>query len=331
MTGPGEEEPPTPAAAPAGPVDVAGPVDMAGPAGADAEGPGSTVDPEPVPVVAEPVVAEPVETEMVTGEQPVAGPAGAAGTPSADPPPPARPDLRRLLRSRGRSRRGLVAASLIAVLTLLLGFGFAVQVRSNDTDQQLAGAREEDLVRVLDDLTARQDRLRQQVAEQRAVLGQLGASDGESAAALQEAAARAQTLGILDGTVAARGPGLELTITDPEQQVSSALLVTTLQELRGAGAETMQLDGVRVGLDTAVTGTAGDLRVDDQPVAAPYRLTVIGSPEDLAPALSIPGGVAKQVGDAHGALEVVQSPDVVVDALRVIGTPQYAEPTDGDR
>ena len=48
-------------------------------------------------------------------------------------------------------RRDRLAAALIGVLTLLLGFAFAVQVRSTDTDATYSGAREEDLVRILDD------------------------------------------------------------------------------------------------------------------------------------------------------------------------------------
>ena len=58
-----------------------------------------------------------------------------------------------------RRRRDPLAAALIAVLTLLLGFAFAVQVRSVGNGQALAGAREEDLVRILDELNAREERL----------------------------------------------------------------------------------------------------------------------------------------------------------------------------
>ena len=231
---------------------------------------------------------------------------------------------------RRRSRRGLVAACLIGVLTLLLGFAIAVQVRSTDSGQQLTGAREEDLVRVLDDLSGREDRLRQQAAEQRGVLAQLGSSDTASAGALQEARDRARTLGLLDGTEAAHGPGLELTVNDPAQLISAADLVNLVLELRGAGAETMQIGDVRVGVDTAVTGTPGDLAVDGQAVRAPYRVRVIGIPEDLAPALSIPGGVADRVASRRGTLDVVPSPDVVVDAVRPLTVLRHAEPVDGD-
>jgi uncharacterized protein YlxW (UPF0749 family) len=230
-------------------------------------------------------------------------------------------------RRRGRDP---LAATLIAVLTLLLGFAFAVQVRTTDEGQQLAGAREEDLVRILDDLTGREDRLRQQIAEQRSALEQLGSTDSQSAAALAEARDRAEDLGILNGTLPAQGPGLEMTIRDPAGRVTAAILLDAIQELRGAGAETMQVDDVRVGVSSAVTGSPGDLEVDGRPVEAPYVFRVIGSPEDMATAMNIPNGVVDKVRLRDGTVDLAPSDRVVVDALRPLDAPQYAEPVDGE-
>jgi uncharacterized protein YlxW (UPF0749 family) len=123
----------------------------------------------------------------------------------ADPPAGSR-RLPRRLRQR-RRRRDPLAAALIGVLTLLLGFAFAVQVRTTGTGEDYSTLREEDLVRILDTLDAREDRLREQIADQRAALRQLNSDDSQSEAALQEARERAEALGILNGTVAAQGPG----------------------------------------------------------------------------------------------------------------------------
>jgi uncharacterized protein YlxW (UPF0749 family) len=203
-----------------------------------------------------------------------------------------------------------------------------VQVRSTDTDEALAGAREEDLVRILDDITAQEDRLRQEIADQRTALDELGTSGSDSAAALEDARERAEALGILNGTVPAQGPGMTMTIRDPQGRLSSSVLLTAIQELRGAGAETMQIDGVRIGVSSAVTGSPGALRIDGQPLEAPYVVQVIGSPQDMATAMSIPGGVVSTVGGRGGSVDIVQSEQVVVDALRPLDEPQYAEPAD---
>ncbi len=262
------------------------------------------------------------------GEAPVAGPGpvAAADAPPADPPaeqaaagPPARP----------RRRRDPLAAALIGVLTLLLGFAFAVQVRTTGTGEDYSALREEDLVRILDDLDAREDRLRAQIADQRTALRELNSDDSQSEAALQETRERAEALGILNGTVAAQGPGLLMTIRDPEGRVRVADLLDAVQELRGAGAETMQIDGVRVGVSTAVTGEPGQLRVDGSEVDSPYEIRVIGSPQDLQTAMNIPGGVVDRVGRQGGTVDIEQSETVVVDALRQLDRPQYAQPDTG--
>jgi uncharacterized protein YlxW (UPF0749 family) len=232
--------------------------------------------------------------------------------------------------AKRRRRRDPLAAALIGVLTLLLGFAFAVQVRSNDEDTQLAGAREEDLVRILDTLNAQEDRLRLQIADQRSALEQLTNTDSQSAAALQEARQRAEAIGILNGTLAAQGPGLRMLIRDPEGQVRVADILDAIQELRGAGAETMQIDGVRIGVSTAVTGDAGALKIDGQDITAPYEVLVIGSPQNMETAMNIPGGVVQRIGGRGGSVEITQSQQIVVDALRPLDTPQYASPQSDD-
>jgi uncharacterized protein YlxW (UPF0749 family) len=232
-------------------------------------------------------------------------------------------------RIRARRRRDPLASALIGILTLLLGFAFAVQIRSADTPQVLAGAREEDLVRILDELNAREDRLRGQIAEQRTALDQLTNSDSQSATALDEARRRAEAIGILNGTVAARGPGLRMDIGDPDGVVRVEDMLDAIEELRGAGAETMQLDGVRVGVSTAITGQPRHLLVDGHPITAPYEFLVIGSPQDMETAMNIPGGVVQRITGLGGTVRISQQTEVSVDALRPLDTPQYASPKTG--
>ena len=263
--------------------------------------------PEDAAVPEEPAAAEETpapDDEATAGEQPAAAPE--------------------------RRRRDPLAAALIGVLTLLLGFAFAVQVRSTDADTQLAGAREEDLVRILDSLDAQEARLREQIAEQRSALQQLSNSDSRNATALEEARRRAEAIGILNGTIPARGPGLVMTIRDPEEAVRVADVLDAIQELRGAGAETMQIDGVRVGVSTAVTGQPGGLMIDGHPITAPYEFIVIGSPQNMQTAMNIPGGVVPRITGRGGSVEIEPSEEVLVDALRPLDTPQYASPDTGD-
>jgi uncharacterized protein YlxW (UPF0749 family) len=293
--------------------------------------------------------AETSEAEAETSEAPeleaapaADEPVAAAAAPDTAPAPdtPAAPDTAEpepgeeqgtpaTTTPSGGRRRDPLAAALIGVLTLLLGFAFAVQVRSVGHDQEYAGAREEDLVRILDELNAREERLREQISDQRSALQQLTSSDSQSATALEEARARAEAIGILNGTLPAQGPGLVITIRDAGDDVRVSDILDAIQELRGAGAETMQIDGVRVGVSTAVTGTPGHLMVDGRPITSAYEFIVIGSPQNMETALNIPGGVVQDLTRQGASVDITQSDQVVVDAVRPLDTPQYASPNTG--
>jgi len=215
---------------------------------------------------------------------------------------------------------------LIGLLCALLGFALAVQLRTVDSDQGLAGARQEDLARILVDLQSRQDRLRSEIGEQQDLLEQLGSGQDSAGAAVEEARRQAEALAILNGTIAAQGPGLTITIRDPESRLDSAILLNAVQELRGAGAETMQINDLRIGVSSALVGEGGDIRIDGSAVEAPYVIVAIGDSQTLATAMQIPGGVEDKVLQAGGGIDVVTSEQVVVDALRPLEVPEYAEP-----
>lgn len=217
----------------------------------------------------------------------------------------------------------------IAALCGLLAFGLVTQAHLTASGGTLASARPSDLVGILADLESRADRLRPQVAELQRTADGLANGSTRDQAALAEARARAQTLGILTGTLAARGPGIVLTVLDPRRTVRADTLLDAIEELRDAGAEALQLSGVRVVASTALLDhPGGGVDVNGQRVTAPYRLVAIGDPRTLAGALSIPGGVLDTIaGDAGASTRVLQSVSVSVTALQPITTPRYARPT----
>lgn len=245
--------------------------------------------------------------------------------------------LRRLLRPRLRP-----VDLAVAILLAVLGFAAVVQVRSTQ-DGPLATARQEDLVQILDELANRNDRLRAEVSALERARGELTSGGDRTAAALAEARRREQLLGVLAGTVPARGPGLLLTITDPDEAIGPDVLLDALEELRAAGAEAIQLEGpvdlsvdgakaavgaqVRVVASTALeAGEQGGVVVDGVTLYPPYRFVVVGDASTLASAVGIPGGVVDNVELRGGVALVEQRDDVRVAALRPLEQPRYARP-----
>jgi uncharacterized protein YlxW (UPF0749 family) len=288
--------------------------------------------PEPAAVDTAPEPAEDTPAESVKAIPPQ--PAGPAEGPTGTiEPTDAAESAGTTPRLAGRQRlvAGLWPPRLsraqltVALLLFVLGLGLAIQVRStSDTGGALRGARQEDLVRILTELDNRGQRLQDEKRGLESQRGQLETSSNQAAEALKQTRQKAQELGVLAGTVAAEGPGITLTIHDPHGGVQADSLLDTLQELRAAGAEAIQINDVRVVAATFFTDGTDGVRIDGHKVSQPYVFKVIGNPPDLEPALNIPGGVVQTLEKEQATADVVRSQKVVVDALRPSKQPDYA-------
>lgn len=234
------------------------------------------------------------------------------------------PDTRRRLQ-RAMTPRATRGQLLAALLCALLGFALVVQVRQN-SEADLESLRQSDLVRILDDASERSDRLAAEEAGLAATRDELLSGSNARQAAQEAASEQVAALGILAGTAAATGAGINLTVSDPDGVLTSAVLLNAVQELRDSGAEAIQVNDVRVTAATAFTDTADGVQVDEQPVQSPYVVRVIGDPDTLSTAMAIPGGVVRGIESAGGRAVVQEREDVVVDALRPVTEPQYARP-----
>jgi uncharacterized protein YlxW (UPF0749 family) len=224
------------------------------------------------------------------------------------------------------------ASALIWVLLALFGFTLVVQLRSNDTDQGLATARQEDLVRILSDLEARDTRLSAEISTLEQSQRQLTSGVAGRQAALAEADKRADELGLLAGTLPGRGPGLRIAIDPKTGTIKASAILNAVQELRGAGGEVMELVGsdgtaVRIVASTYFVDVGGGgIIADGARLTGPYTLWVIGSPQTMQTALQIPGGVVASVESAGGSVTMDQRSLVEVTAVRKATSLQYARP-----
>ena len=249
-------------------------------------------------------------------EEPSAEPGESGGTP--------RPSGRKRLAQVLWPPRVTRAQLIVAVLLFVLGLGLAIQVRSTSENSALRGARHEDLVRILDELDDRTKRLEDEKQELQGQRTELETSSDQAEEARKQTREKEQQLGVLAGTVAAEGPGIRLTIDDPGGAVEADMLLDTVQELRAAGAEAIEVNGVRVVASSYFSDTGSGVEVDKRQVKPPYRFSVIGKPKDLEPALNIPGGVAQTLKKEQATVDVQRSDKIVVDALRSAKRPDYA-------
>ena len=239
------------------------------------------------------------------------------------------PGRERLLEALKRPR--VRSQITVAVLLAVVGFASVVQVQAQGRNNDYEGMREEDLVQLLNSLSGASQRAENEIAQLEATRSSLRSDTDRGRAALQQARQQATVLGILAGTLPAEGPGVIVTVKDPQGKVGIDQMLNGIEELRDAGAEAIEVNNtVRVVAQTSLDdGEGGGIVVDGTQLDPPYRLAVIGDPHTLSTALDFTGGFVDDIEgpSIRGQVQVKQSQKVEISALAEPRQPQYAQPT----
>ncbi len=220
------------------------------------------------------------------------------------------------------TRAQLLAGGLCAVL----GFALVTQVRQEDPP--MASLRNSEVIALLQQITERSSQLEEQSRDLERQLTELQTGSDKEAVAREVADQRLDLYSVLAGTRAVQGPGVQLDIADPSSAVTAAMLLDTVQELRGAGAEAIQVGQVRVVARTAFVDDPGGAGVlaGSTPLAAPYRILAVGDAQSLARALAIPGGIIEQLKARGAFLTVSEHTRLDITARHTPASPTYARP-----
>lgn len=233
-----------------------------------------------------------------------------------------------------RSRRFAAFARLhgrevaVAALLAVLGFAYVVQVRGNHTDDNYAGVRPRELIQGLDALSDTVERARREVTRLEARRDDLQKESGARSAALDEFSQRLRTLNIIAGLVPVSGPGLRVTITEGEEPVTVGSLLDTVQELRTAGAEAMEInDTYRLGAQSSFERGPEGILLEGQALKSPYVIEVIGDQHVLRTALEFSSGPVETLQTTDGASVTIQEIDTVeIKSTRSDVRPEFAKP-----
>ena len=118
-----------------------------------------------------------------------------------------------------------------------------------------------------------------------------------------------------------------MSISDPDRQVSGPVILDLIQELRDAGAESIDVGGVRVVASSFVGDAAGDLSVDGRPINRPVLVKAIGDPNTLASAMTIPGGIVETIRQKGGNASVNESRSIAITSTHTPKPLTHAEPS----
>lgn len=238
--------------------------------------------------------------------------------------PPTTEEARRRLISMSslRFNRGQVAAT---VLTVALGVAMVAQVRNAD-EAGLGQLRQSELVALLDNASTRVDALQREVVNLEGDRDRLRGQQGDEAAAAA-AKQRLASYEILAGTVPVEGQGITVFVNDAGAAVTQTMMLDAIQELRDAGAEAIAIGSVRVVASSYVGTTAdGRLLLDGKVIEAPYRIVAIGESHTLAGAMAIPGGFSDSLRGAGATVNIVENPELRIDAVTKPQDARFAQP-----
>ena len=209
---------------------------------------------------------------------------------------------------------------LIVGLTIILGIFLSLAIKQNDEPKLLSSAREDELVRILDDLSKQKDNLELELIKQSQVLDSLKSGSNEEAK--KAAQNRIDQLILLSGTAPVTGRGIQVLITGDVYSVSAYTVLDSVQELRDAGAVAIEINGNRIINSTYFNDTSDGITVNQAKIRSPYRISALGDPETLATALKIPGGLAEKVTTSGGQVVITQYATLVIESTVDLITPQ---------
>jgi uncharacterized protein YlxW (UPF0749 family) len=215
---------------------------------------------------------------------------------------------------------------LIGGLIAVLGFGMATQFVQDDATDYTS-VRGVELVELLKSIDAANERLGTQIEELTETRDDLLTSSRRSEDAEKQARERSEQLAILAGSAGATGPGVAVTIDDPDEAVSANQLLDAVQELRDAGAEAIAVNGTaRVVAQTYFLDDERAVVIGGREVKRPFVIEAIGDPDTMAEAVRFRGGLVDRVANVGGKATVVERDKVTITALADVKGPEYARP-----
>ena len=244
--------------------------------------------------------------------------------PDAGPPGAGRGRLRAAFRAP--TRRQLVVALLLAAL----GFAAVTQMRSYGVNDTYAGYREQELIDVFNGLAGTTQRAEAELQRLEETRSRLQSDTSAQQAAIEQARSEIDTLEVLAGVVPVTGPGIRITITEQTGEVDIDSMLDTIQEMRTAFAEAMQINGqVRVVASTSFEDAVGGIYVDGQLVEPPYVVDVIGDPATLHGGMTFPEGPNDQLRADGAVVTVEELQSLDIETVTEPARPEFAQPGDG--
>ncbi len=226
------------------------------------------------------------------------------------------------------ARPQLISSALVALVALAVGFLLAGQVKAQLLTPSNQVARNQALVRSVQDLERRNDTDRQQIASLRAQIADLEAQAAGRSASTRTLQNEVADLRAHAGLTPLHGPGVQVDLTsgspdsDPTGQGRYLVTFQDAQDLVNllfaAGAEGVAVSGRRITPLSSFAGSEGEVIIDQgPPLFSPIKVVAVGDRSRMETYLQdpnlLPSLRVRQVQFNLG-LKVTGAPDITLPA-----------------
>jgi len=232
----------------------------------------------------------------------------------------------------GRLRRIPSWQLTLGAALLALGFLVAAQAATEGPRVRYTTQERAPLLQTADELQSEQDGLKDKILELRSRIQSVEGAGAGAADLVRQLNARLQDARIAAGLIALTGTGIVIQLEDsrapvPPDGSESDYLVGSrdirrvVEQLWGAGAEAIAVNGERITPTTAVIDIGTSLLVNSAYLAPPYQIAAIG-PDDLYDRLGTSPGFVEFVrarGEGYGIQISLAEPESV-DIPAFVGT-----------
>lgn len=221
-----------------------------------------------------------------------------------------------------RARRNQLS---LAIVAMLLGLLFVIQLRAQSSGSVLDTLSAQDLTVLVANLNTRNDQLRAEVASTQTQLDALVAAQARGDTSFNELRSDLVRVEGWAGLLPVDGQGIQIGVAGP---LPGAAADDLLNELRNAGTEALAVGGVRVVPGSVIAGSPGALSIEDTFLADPFEVDAIGNSATLTGSLTRAGGIVAQLKATYPAVEITVTPvaRLVLPATRRNLVPSHGSP-----
>lgn len=224
----------------------------------------------------------------------------------------------------------------ITIFAVVVGSMLAMQFRTaSSQDLPLPFDRVQELTIEKKQLEKDVTQLQKEVADLEAKLEEAMESHAGAAGALES---ELYKIKLYAGLLPLVGPGVEVTLDNtPGAElgygenagyiIRDVDLLKVLNDLRGAGAEAIAINGQRILATSQVRLAGNHINVNLTRLSPPYKIIAIGNPGALKSSLEIKGGLAEYLTEQGALVNVEAKEQIRVPAYDGSLRPEYARPT----